>query len=259
MPSERQILAAQRRVARERFVRARIAEREFQRILGAVGRNIGGIVMGFVDRGKVTNQAGLMRAMERYSILLHPWAESVSERMQAQVAQRDLTAWRALSRSVGSNLHKEIERAPLANVMRVLRDEQVRLITSLPAEAANRVHGLTQEALIESKRAGEIADEIMASGKVAIFNAKRVARTEVSRTASTLTQARAEHVGSEGYIWRTSEDSDVRPEHKKLDGKFILWNAPPVAGYGRGGVEVHAHAGCIWFCRCWPEPVIPGL
>ena len=256
MPTRRQIAAAERRISRERFLRARVAEREFSRILARLGTNIGNIAQGFIDKGRVTNQAGLNLAMERYTFLIHPWAESVAQRMQDQVATRDLSAWRSLSRAVGSNLAKEIERAPIANVMRALRDEQVHLITSLPTEAALRVHRLTQEGLISGTRAREVAAEIMRTSEVSKNSAVRIARTETSRTASVLTQTRAEHVGSEGYLWHTSEDSDVRPEHKKLDGRFFKWSAPPVAGTGKGGVEIHAHPGCIWFCRCWAEPVL---
>ena len=94
----------------------------------------------------------------------------------------------------------------------------------------------------------------MAIGGTTKARANTIARTEVSRASTMFTQARAEAIGSDGYIWRSSEDSDVRDEHKELNGKFFKWNEPPVADKRTG---IRAHAGCIWNCRCYAEPVIP--
>ena len=132
-------------------------------------------------------------------------------------------------------------------------DEQVTLITSLPTKAAERVHNLTIEALSNSTRASEVAKEILATGNVTESRANLIARTEVARTASLITESRAVHIGSEGYFWRTAGDSDVRHEHRLLSGKYIKWNDPPVASAD----GTRAHAGQIYNCRCWPEPVLP--
>ncbi|MFX5937705.1 phage head morphogenesis protein, partial [Acinetobacter baumannii] len=81
-------------------------------------------------------------------------------------------------------------------VLQELLAEQVDLITSIPREAGQRVHELTLKGLEDSTRASEIAKEIMRSGEVAKSRAMLIARTEVSRTATSLTQARAQFVGS---------------------------------------------------------------
>lgn len=96
---------------------------------------------------------------------------------------------------------------------------------------------------------------ILASGEVSKSHATLIARTETARVSSLLTQARAEHIGSEGYIWRTAHDADVRELHVELEGKFIYWNAPPVAGSS----GERAHAGQIYNCRCWAEVILPAL
>jgi SPP1 gp7 family putative phage head morphogenesis protein len=173
--------------------------------------------------------------------------------MLEEVSKRDHKAWVTLSQSLSRDLRREIETAPTGAVLKQLLEEQVLLITSLPIEAGERVHKLTMEMITEGGRAKELAAEIMKSGQVSLSRAKCIARTEVARTASNLTQARATHVGSEAYIWRTSGDSDVREDHKKLNGKIIFWNEPPISD-SRSGVR--AHAGCIYQCRCYPEPII---
>ena len=70
-----------------------------------------------------------------------------------------------------------------------------------------------------------------------------IAKTEVARTASALTMARATHIGATHYYWRTSSDADVRKSHKKMNGKIIEWANPPKVDEN---VEPY-HAGMIWF------------
>lgn len=137
--------------------------------------------------------------------------------------------------------------------MRELLDEQVTLIQSIPLEAAKRVHELTLKGLEDSTRAKQIAQEILRSNEVAASRAMLIARTEVARTAATLKQARAESIGATHYIWRTSHDSDVRSDHKALDGKVFAWKDPPISDVASG---TRSNPGCIWNCRCYAEPII---
>lgn len=253
MPTKRQAALLERRMARERFIKSRIAERDFQAKLTAVGRQVGQLVRGFVYDGKVTDQPALDATMRSYARTLNPWAKAISSRMIADVSTRDLVSWRYLSNELGSGLFKEIQKAPTGIAMREMLAECVGLITSLPTEAAQRVHELTIQARVDSRRANEIATEIMRSGHVTVSRAQLIARTEVSRTASTLVEVRAVHVGSDGYIWRTSDDGDVRPDHVKLEGRMVRWDDPPVAG--PKGMRYHAGRGPN--CRCFCEPNLP--
>lgn len=246
---------AERKAARERFLKARNAGKKFSGQLTKVARQVGAIVDGFAPQGVVQDPLQLRRALAKYAEMLEPWARSVSAQMIAEVEQRDRTAWTRMGQEIGRNLREEIENAPTGDVARILMSEQAALITSLPIEAANRVHKLTTEAMISGRRAASIAEEIQRSGKVALSRAKLIARTEVARTASVMTQSRAEFVGSEAYIWRTAEDSDVRSLHKKHNGKIFRWDDPPVAGEN----GERAHAGQIYNCRCFAEPILPDL
>lgn len=189
--------------------------------------------------------------LRAYAENLTQWAEATSARMLAEVNRRDESAWMQLSADLSRALRQEIRTAPTGATMRALMAEQVTLIKSIPLDAAQRVHRLTIEGIEDSTRAAEISKAIRASGDVSKNRADLIARTEVSRTASTLTEARALHVGSPGYFWRTSHDGDVRESHKKMEGKFVAWNDPPTLDGMTG------HAGQFPNCRCYPEPVIP--
>lgn len=208
------------------------------------------IVRGF-DVSTLPGSLFARTALEQYARILTPWAQAVGQRMVTEVAARDERSWFQISERMGKALRQEIATAPTGEVMRERMAEQVKLITSLPTEAAERVHKLALEGIAQGWRADRIADEIMTTGEVTRARANMIGRTEVSRTATLLTQARAEHVGSEGYHFRTSQDSDVRPSHKAMAGKFVRWDQPPTLD-GMVG-----HAGSFPNCRCFCEPVIP--
>lgn len=248
-------LQTQRRLARERFNSARRAEATFGRALSAVAQQVGALVRGLAPTGLPEDRFALDKALKDYSKTLHPWAVAVVARMQGEVTKRDTKSWEGLAKSVGRTLRREVENTPVGGAMRSALAEQVQLITSLPLEAALRIRRLTTQAVFESDRADEIKNQILRSGKVTLARAKTIARTEVSRTATEITKQRAVAIGSEGYIWRTSGDVDVRKTHAKLEGKFIRWDKPPVTEED----GTRAHAGQIYNCRCWPEPVLPDL
>lgn len=246
---------AARLKARERFNVARKAEGDFATRLRQVARTIGDIVKGFDPSGTLEEFFHLRNALQKYAELLRPWAAKVSARMVNEVARRDADAWAEHGKTMGRALRKEIDSAPTGQVIQRMMNEQVDLITSLPHSAAERVHKLTIRGISEGQRADVVAQEIMRTGKVTRSRAMTIARTETTRTATALTYARATYVGSTHFIWRTAGDSDVRPLHKKLEGRAFEWDNPPVAG--ENGET--ALPGAIYNCRCFPEPIVPDL
>lgn len=233
-------------------VRARRAETQFAAKLKGVAKQVGQLINSFDVIANPETVPTVRTMLENYAKALEPWATAVVTRMLAEVNSRDAKTWATQAQEMGIALRKELHNAPTGQAMRKLMAEQVQLITSLPTDAAQRVHDLVIKGLEDSARADEIAREIRRSGEVTESRAKLIARTEVARSASTLTQARAEYIGSEGYVWRTSGDSDVRHSHKQMEGKFVRWDSPPTLSDG-----TTTHAGQIYNCRCYPEPVIP--
>lgn len=236
------------------FVKARNAEKQYAAKLRQVSRAIGDLVKGFETFDPET-LGQLDRALKRYSRVIEPWARAQARRMLADVSNRDQQAWNRHVKHLGIEMRRTVEDTPIGRLLQQRLEDQVGLIKSLPIEAAERVHRLTLEGLSDSTRASEIAKEIMRTGHVTESRAVMIARTEVSRTANELTRARAEHVGSDGYIWRTSGDADVRKLHRKLEGKFFRWDDPPVTGEN----GERSLPGGIYNCRCWAEPVLPDV
>lgn len=234
-----------------KFYRARRAETAYAARLRSIADHIGRLIRRTVP---ITPAAArkLEALMRRYSEDLTPWARNTAWRMLGDVSRRDAAMWSELSHGMSRSLNREIAEAPIGERMRELLWEQVELIKSIPIEAAHRVHHLTLQGMLGAKRPAELVDEIMRSGDVARSRATMIARTEVARTATTLVQARSEYVGSTHYIWRTVGDADVRPSHRRLNGKVFAWARPPLCD----PPNYHAHAGAIFNCRCWPEPII---
>lgn len=204
----------------------------------------------------VPNDPGpLERALRDYAKLIRPWAKSVAGFMLADVDRRNLKAWKAHGNDLGVGLRNVITSTPVGQVYLGLLDEQVRLITSIPLESAERVHDIVREEMPRATRSATIAAGLAEAENIPLWRAKLIARTEVSRSSVALTQARAQAIGSEGYIWRTVGDSDVRPDHKKMEGKYVRWDKPP--SFKNEPTLGPYHAGCGPNCRCYPEPVLP--
>jgi SPP1 gp7 family putative phage head morphogenesis protein len=241
----------QRRKARERFQLAERLEREYMRSLRLLTRQIDHMVKGLAPKGVVKNAAELQSMLRQYSRTIEPWARTVAEKIFLRISRKDEAAWAKLGKEMGRGLRKELNSVPRQQFIEEFLNEQVRLITSLPIEAAERVNQLTMEAAIQGTRASEVAKQILETGKVTENRARLIARTEIARTASGITIERAKHVGSTHYVWRTSGDSDVRESHKKLNGKMFAFAEPPEVEPGQ-----RYHAGQFPNCRCYVEPVI---
>lgn len=176
--------------------------------------------------------------------------------MLLDVDGKSLSTWRALGNEISFGIKREIESAPTGIAYSNLMAQQIGLITSIPTEAAERVHRLVTEGLTTSARAKTVAEEILRSGEVAKSRAILIARTETSRAATTFMQARAQAIGSTHYVWETSRDSSVRPGHRAMQGVVCEWANPPLVMEGDPPTRpMHFHPGTIWNCRCWPRPI----
>jgi SPP1 gp7 family putative phage head morphogenesis protein len=233
------------------MVKTTSAEGRYVRQLRKVAAEVGRIVEGF-PIGDPIAVYRLQATLRRYSEIVEPWATTVADLMLKEVEARDRRAWVTRAREISRGLARELEHSSVGAALRDMLAEQVRLITSLPIEAGERVHELTLKGLSDSTRAAEIAKEIARTGEVTASRATLIARTEVARTASALVQARSQSIGIQEYVWRTSRDEAVRSAHRAMEGVSVGWDTPPKLSDG-----TTTHAGQIFNCRCWPEPILP--
>jgi SPP1 gp7 family putative phage head morphogenesis protein len=252
--------------AEQEFARAHNAQMSYGAALRLYAKQIAQII-GFHAEGdpllvppeKMTE---LTEALRRYTAGTLPWARAAAWRMIKEVNRRNLTAWQRYTAEMSYQMRQEILNAPTGEAMVGLLNEQVGLITSLPLDAAQRVHENTLNAISLGSRYPELEGDIREALALAHpdateewlnYRATLIARTETARTASVLVQARAVHVGADSYIWKTSGDWKVRPSHRRLNNHEFRWDDPPLSD----PPDHHSHPGQIWNCRCVALPILP--
>lgn len=227
----------------------------YSKALRGVARRIGEMV-DLYDPEDYTSLSSLQTLLRRYAKALKPWAARVAASMLADVNRKDQAMWERLSGEIGAQMRFDIRKTHVGTTIRQLMQEQVDLITSLPLEASERVHKLAIEGLQGERRARDIAKMIYASQEVTKSRAVLIARTEVSRAATVLSQVRAGQAGITHYIWRTAGDGTVREGHKAMEGKVCEWAHPPAVNEN-GRIYYH-HPGAIWNCFPGETLVTPG-
>ena len=188
--------------------------------------------------------------LDQYASTIDQWATVTAQMMIDDVNARNRQFWRQQAEQIGRGLAVELANTDIG---RAVQDElrlQVELIKSLPRQAALQVHELALGAMTDGQRAAGLVESIVALGSKTRSRAMLIARTEVGRVSGEMTKARAMTAGSDGYIWRSAEDRDVRPSHKKMNGQFVKWSEPPTLD------NLTGHAGCLPNCRCYMDPVI---
>lgn len=127
--------------------------------------------------------------------------------------------------------------------------ENVALIKSIPQRFFEQVEHRVIADVREGLRWEEIAKRITERFEVAESSAKLVARDQVGKFFGEVQRARQKELGIATYIWRTSNDNRVRPEHEERDGRKFSWDDPPEDG----------HPGIPINCRCYAEPDLSGI
>lgn len=145
----------------------------------------------------------------------------------------------------------------LEEVIERAAQEGARLATSIPEQYLLQLSRSVEEAVRSGVSAAQLAQRIQRDylqpdeGRLgqAQRRAQLIASDQIGRVTAQVTQRRQEGLGVERYTWRTSRDERVRSEHRARDGQIFTWSSPPPGG----------HPGEPVRCRCYAEPVIPGI
>lgn len=171
--------------------------------------------------------------------------------------------WRQAAKvnSKGGVLFRALERelqGPLGAAMIAEVQRNAEYIKSVPADIARQMTEHTMAKAMAGLRPSDIALDLKdLYPHISMVKANLIARTETAKTATALTQSRSELMGITWYRWRTSEDSRVRGSHKIMDNVLVGWSEPPSPEALDKKTSVgHYHAGEIWNCRCYAEPLI---
>ena len=134
-----------------------------------------------------------------------------------------------------SDLQEAVDEAVAANVA---------LINSLPQQYLDRV----EQAVMASLQAGtlntSLADDLSKIEGITQNRARLIARDQLGKINSRLSQLRQQSLGITHYTWSTSLDERVRKRHRQREGDLIAWDSPPPNG----------HPGQPIQCRCTAIP-----
>lgn len=192
------------------------------------------------------------------------YINDIVKRMVTPLAARNYETWRKAARvSTRSHFLYTVLMEELKQGIKKDIDLQVisnaALIKTLPSDTAQKVVRDIEEYALSGLRAEEIEKLIQDKTRQhSRASARLIARTEVSKTTSALTKARSEDLGLRWYVWRTMEDGDrVRKSHRIMNDVLVSWNNPPSPELLVKEKDVgRYHAGNIWNCRCYSEPLI---
>ena len=236
--------AAKARESASAFVPSRAAERAYERQLV----NVAGQIKNMLETTQPEKAEAMLRV---YARSMEDWAGQSAANMVAGVNRKNVQAWMTQANRMGLDMRVLLHSPGVGEVTGQRIAENALLIKSLVTGAAEEVASIVQESLVTGSRADDLARRIAKVGEVSEARARTIARTEVSKAGTALTQARAGAIGSRGYIWRTARDGGTRESHRAMEGVFVPWDKPPTID------KMTGHAGEFPNCRCYPEPVVP--
>lgn len=186
------------------------------------------------------------------------------KRMVTGINSVNATTWRKAAKKAtkGHFLYKALHEELVKGGFRIMENqiiENAGLIRTLPGDVAYKVTRDIAENALKGKRAKSIENIIRSqTSKHSRASARLIARTEVSKTTTALNKARCEQLDLRWYVWRTALDGNrVRKSHRNMEGVLVNWNDPPSPELLVGEKSVgYYHAGNIWNCRCYTEPLL---
>ncbi|HWQ41312.1 MAG TPA: phage minor head protein [Desulfosporosinus sp.] len=235
-------------------------ELQFQKALSEIGNHMHESIDGMADPFDIlATVKSLLKNM-----VFHRYADATAEKMVAGIFSAGKQTWRMAARENSNSrliyeaLRRELE-GPVGGSVAFQIQRNAEIIKSFPLDIAKQMTDYISDETIKGRRSAAIAEDlILRFPDVTKNKAKLIARTEVSKTSTALTQARCESIGLDWYRWRSSEDGRVRDSHRLMDGVLVRWTDPPSPERldGLKNPPAPYHAGNIYNCRCYPEPVV---
>lgn len=127
--------------------------------------------------------------------------------------------------------------------------ENVALIRSVPEVFFTDLEKHIMREVADGARFEQLADIIEERYGVAESRAELIARDQVSKFQGDLNRVRQRDLGIEKFVWRTSNDERVRPEHADRNAEVYAWDKPPEGE--TPGEPIN--------CRCYAEPDLSEL
>lgn len=239
----------------------RVIEADYRKSLKKLMSCLSNLIAGL----EVTTSEAITDALRRYVTLdfFRELARSAARKMVTMLRVDGQRTWREAARksSRGTEIYRALReemKGPVGARIHQIVEENAKLISTFPDAIGERVAKSVLEMQQKGIRSTAMAQELARQfPEIAQSRIDLIARTETSKASTALTQARAENMGVDWYIWRTSRDARVRPAHMKMEGVLSRWADPPAPEVLHGEKSVGSyHAGNVYNCRCYPQPLL---
>jgi SPP1 gp7 family putative phage head morphogenesis protein len=130
--------------------------------------------------------------------------------------------------------------------------ENVALIKAMGREQIGKLRPLVEHAVTQQLSYQALSEQLQERMGVVGSRADLIARDQILKHNSQLSQMRAEAVGVRRYRWSSSRDERVRPDHARLNGQVFEYANPPVVDQ-RTGRRGNPGSG-DYQCRCLAIP-----
>ena len=214
------------------------------------------------------NPQDISRRLKLYasSAAYKQWCDQIALNVATQVNKGVSATWREASQKAGrgSELYtailEELEKPHGGAFYQTVRSN-AEVIKTFPLNLSEEITEYVSRQNMEGRRGGDIMQDLIERFPgMAKSRLQLIARTEVSKSQSALTQSRAQALGLNWYVWRTSDDARVRSAHRHMEGVLVNWNNPPSPEmFSPDGEQAHYgyyHAGNTFNCRCYAEAII---
>ncbi len=138
----------------------------------------------------------------------------------------------------------------LSGKLRDWTQANVALISDVPESAISDLEKLITNSVTRGDSLTYLREQIAKRLNKTDFELKRIARDQSNKLYGSLTKLRSEFNGWDFYEWDDSNDSRVRPDHKRLDGKIYKFSEPPVTVTSGSRVGEKNSPGEDIQCRC---------
>lgn len=130
--------------------------------------------------------------------------------------------------------------------------ENMGMISSIPQDLVQQIRDTLWEDITQNAATDQMVKHIQHTCQVSKNRAKFIARDQVGKLQAQLTRQQQTDAGVREYIWSSKNDSKVRNQHRKLNGKKFSWDSPPISDPKTGR---RCHPGEDYGCRCVALPV----
>lgn len=245
--------------AKDLWMPKRRIEIKYKNALKNLMKKMNKVLIGYTNTRQIVIELKKFAASKEFK----EYAERTAMKMVTALFSDAGRTWRQAARvntkgkSIYEALKQEVQ-GPIGGYVSEQIKNNAELIKSMPMSLARDVTDYVGKETLKGRRASDIAEDLQKKiPSMSEHKAGLIARTEVGKTSTALTKARSESIGVNWYRWRTSEDQRVRNSHSHMEGVLINWNNPPSPELFVKQKSVGSyHAGNIYNCRCYPEPLV---